>query len=307
MNEIKFKEPSKILFIKLGVKGFWEKECIEGNLLHFGYSGTNHQDCLNGNYESVEKYFADREIDKGATTRHINQIKDFYDSDENVLWITFYAKKMWWCFSKKEVKSLDDNTKIRPVIGMWSDKDLLGNQLSFDKISGKLLKVQGFQGTICSVNDKEYALNKIKGIEAKEVINVKETLKTLKENIVEMLKLLDPKDFEILIDLIFRQGGWYRLGGIGGTEKDIDLDLLQPITNQKYAVQIKSKSSKKEFDEYCEKFELMTQYDKFLYVIHTTERKLETKNPKISLLYGEEIADLVISAGLIAWLLNKVS
>jgi hypothetical protein len=39
--------------------------------------------------------------------------------------------------------------------------------------------VQGYQGTICSVSDKEYALNKIKGIEAKEVIDVKETLKTL--------------------------------------------------------------------------------------------------------------------------------
>src|SRR5205823_2994170 len=52
------------------------------------------------------------------------QIKKFYEADEKVLWLTFYANKMWWCFSKPKIALLPDKSKTRPVIGKWHDTQI---------------------------------------------------------------------------------------------------------------------------------------------------------------------------------------
>jgi hypothetical protein len=110
----------------------------------------------------VHNYFTTKEDVKNyVATSHTNQIKQFYEEGENTLWITFYVNKLWWCFSKPELTLLADKTKTRPVVGKWSDKDINGNVLLASNISGKLLKTQGFRGTICSVREEKYALAKI--------------------------------------------------------------------------------------------------------------------------------------------------
>jgi hypothetical protein len=87
----------------------------------------------------------------------------FFESGKDVLWITFYNNSLWWCFSEPIVTKLKDQTKTRPVIGKWCDKDIFGNKLEFDHISGKLLKTQGYRGTICQIQEKQYVINKING------------------------------------------------------------------------------------------------------------------------------------------------
>jgi hypothetical protein len=56
--------------------------------------------------------------------------------------------------------------------------------------------------------------------------------------LIPIIKELHPKDLEIFTDLVFRQSGWQRVGVSGGTEKDIDLDLISPVTGERIAVQI---------------------------------------------------------------------
>ncbi len=63
------------------------------------------------------------------------------------------------------------------------------------------------------------------------------------EAIVNLLRLLRPQDFEILVDLVFYTSGWRRQGVVGKTQKDIDLSLLLPSTGERACVQVKSRTT----------------------------------------------------------------
>jgi len=177
MNASKLR-PKKVLFIKLGQGGMYEQECIERDqTLKIGYRAVNQELCMKGDWDSVYRYFLEGEKSKSfVAASHTNQLRQFYEEGEETLWITFYANRMWWCFSRPEIHLLEDNRKIRPVIGNWSDKDINGMALNADTISGKLLKTQGFRGTICSVQEEIYALAKINGEQLKEVNEVENAM-----------------------------------------------------------------------------------------------------------------------------------
>ena len=90
----------------------------------------------------------------------------------------------------------------------------------------KLLATESFQGTICSVSERAYLIHKINGTEEPHVQAAQHALDALIASLVPIIQRLHPKDLELLTDLIFRQSGWNRIGVVGGTTKDIDLDLL---------------------------------------------------------------------------------
>lgn len=77
---------------------------------------------------------------------------------------------------------MPDGTKTRPVCGQWSDKDIKGETLLNSNLSGKLLKTQGFRGTICSVPEEKYAITKINGEQLNETVEVEKAMNDLKEN-----------------------------------------------------------------------------------------------------------------------------
>jgi len=301
---------NNILFIKLGEKGVFAKDCIENNYLRLSYTGVDHNFCMNNQWELVSNYFLNEESSKlQVATSHTNQIRKFYNEGEKTLWITFHLNKLWWCYSKPEIKLHSDKTKTRPVIGKWSDKDLHGNVLLLGNINGKLLKTQGFRGTICTVEANEYTVRKINNEELKEVIDVKEVVDDLRVKLSHLIQDLQWKDFETLIDLIFRQAGWNLVGERGKTQKTLDLELLAPVTGQKAIVQIKSQSDLKEFLDYQNNFELMSEYDEFFYVVHSPKKDLKEyqNTTKTKFWFVDKISEMTISSGLIDWLINKVS
>lgn len=302
---------NKVLFIKLGQGGQFEKECIEQNqTLRLGYREVDHKLCVGGHWDKVHDYFTTEENSKTfVATSHSNQIKQFYEEDEKTLWITFYANKLWWCFSKPEITLLADKTKTRPVIGKWSDKDIAGNVLLGSNISGKLLKTQGFRGTICSVPEQKYALAKINCEQMKEVVEVEQAMFNLKSKLTFLIQNLQWKDFETLVDLIFRQAGWQRVGVTGKTQKTLDLELFAPVTGERAIVQIKAQSDLPQFFGYQEQFATMNDNDKFFYVVHTAKNKLTTyENETETKLYlVDKVAELTISAGLVEWVIKKTS
>lgn len=304
-------QANKVLFIKLGQGGKFERECIESNqTLRLGYREVDHKLCITGQWDKVHDYFITEENSKTfVATSHSNQIKQFYEEDEKTLWITFYANKLWWCFSKPEITLLADKTKTRPVIGKWSDKDINGNTLLAGNISGKLLKTQGFRGTICSVPEEKYALAKINCEQMKEVVEVEQAMFNLKNKLTFLIQNLQWKDFETLVDLIFRQAGWQRVGDTGKTQKTLDLELFAPVTGERAIVQIKAQSDLQQFLSYQEQFATMDDYDKFFYVVHTAKNNLTTyENETETKLYlVDKVAELTISAGLVEWVIKKTS
>lgn len=306
---------NKVLFIKLGKGGQFEKDCIEQNqTLRLGYREVDHKLCESGQWDKVHNYFTTVENSKiFVATSHTNQVKQFYEEDDKTLWITFYANKLWWCFSKPEITLLPDKTKTRPVIDRWSDKDIKENVLLGGNISGKLLKTQGFRGTICSIPEEKYALDKINCEQMKEVVEVEQAMFELKSKLILLIQNLQWKDFETLVDLIFRQAGWQRVSDLGKTQKTLDLELLAPVTGERAIVQIKAQSNLKEFLEYEEKFVPMNNdYDNFFFVLHTDKNDQirtyeENEVTAVKIYLVDKVAELTISAGLVEWVIKKVS
>lgn len=302
---------TKVLFIKLGEGGKYETDCIEkDNTLRLGYREVDHKLCDNQKWGKVHEYFTTKENSKAfVATSHTNQIKQFYEEEDKTLWVTFYANKLWWCFSKPIITLLPDKTKTRPVNGKWSDKDINGNVLLAGNINGKLLKTQGFRGTICRVPEQKYALAKINCEQMKEVAEVEQAMFNLKTKLTFLIQNLQWRDFETLVDLIFRQAGWQRVGDKGKPQKTLDLELFAPVTGERAIVQIKAQSDLPQFLNYQDQFATMSDYDKFFYVVHTAKPNLSNyENETETKLYlVDKVAELTISAGLVEWVIKKIS
>lgn len=302
----------KALFIKLGEGGRWEATCIRDGTLRFGYREIPHDLCAAGDWSGVEQVARGFSRDQGSATRHVNQIRLFYETDESVLWITFHADRLWWCFSSQDVYVLPGNDKERRTLGGWNDTDIYGRPLLKGTLSGKLLATQGFQGTICTVSELNYLLHKINGTVEPHVAAAQTAYEGLRTALVPVIRKLHHKDLETLTDLIFRQSGWQRVGVAGGTEKDIDLDLISPVTGERIAVQVKSKANAAVWRAYREKYADMRGFSRFYFVTHspTTDLRREAEvsdDPAFILWDVEQLSGQAVRGGLTGWLLDKAA
>lgn len=312
MNPIK--PETKILYIKLGSGGGFEKECIEDspNTIKLSYHEVPHEMCMEGGeLESVRKWFVENEkTTEGTATSHKNQIKAFYQEPETTMWITFYKNRLWWCFAEAEINyESETKFKTRKVKGNWSDKDINNKPLTTSNLSGKLTQVQGFRGTICEVKEKKYLLEKINCEISEERRELEVARQNLKERLIKQIEHLNWKDFETLVDLIFRQSGWRRMAQIGKATKTIDLELMEPVTRKSAVVQIKQTSGLEEFQQYQEKFSGMSQYDTFFFVVCQPSARLKSYQPitEVNLYFGEQIAELSLSLGLVDWIITRTT
>jgi hypothetical protein len=242
----------------------------------------------------------------------VNQVQLFYEAPPSTLWITFYADCLWWCFANADINCLDDGTKLRKARDGWRNCDVLGRPLLKARLSGKVLAVQGFQGTICSVSEHSYLLHKINGTVPPHLATAQDALENLQVAIIPLIRSLHPKDFEIFTDLIFRQTGWQRTGVVGEVERDIDIDVLSPITGERVAVQVKSAASLAQYVEYRQKYADMRGFARFYFVTHSPSRDLQDKvrdadDPQFVYWGPQQLAQLAARNGLIGWLLDKAS
>jgi hypothetical protein len=129
--------------------------------------------------------------------------------------------------------------------------------------------------------------------------------KEMKLSILELMTLLGPADFEMLVDLVFSTSGWRRQGIVGKTQKTLDLDLILPSTGERAFVQVKSKTTSAELAKYVAKIDELGPYDRMFYVYHSGEAN--TDDDRVIIVGPEKLAELVIDAGLTNWLIRKVS
>src|SRR5690606_13101108 len=114
-------------------------------------------------------------------------------------------------------------------------------------ISGNLLKVQAFRGTVCEIRDFEYLKRKINGKTLPQVEEAAQTQSVMVAKISALIKLLSWQDFELLVDLVFASSGWRRIGHLGKTQKTVDIELILPTTGERAFIQVKSSTDRNEF------------------------------------------------------------
>src|SRR3989338_1233931 len=298
-------DPKDVFYIKLGRGGEYADECIKEGIVKVGFGNVPLRAIEEENWGEILNIFS------VTPTSFTEQIKKFALADERTLWITFHSDKLWWCFAKKLITENLDKTKYKNTVSGWSSKNVKGEELLSGNLSGALTAIQRFQGTICGVREASYVVKKINAEELPEVGTAEKDFSQLAKSVGALIKRLGPKDFELLIDLIFRGMGCQRIGVVGGVQKTKDIELFSPVIGERYLVQVKSRTNLKQYQEYLERFSELTNYSRYYYVYHTaTDKKLEAyqgNEEDASIIWRlSDIAKYTIDAGLLPWLINKV-
>jgi hypothetical protein len=220
---------------------------------------------------------------------------------------------MYWCVAKNGSINEDNESKYLETQKGWSFKNVSKTRtFELNQLSGCIAKIQGVRDGFCTVkiNELEYLKQLINGKESKEYKELFDSREKLKSALIIAIRNLNSKDFEILIDLIFRNFGWRRKSVLGETMKFFDLELEEPLTKALHGVQIKARSTLTEYNEYRNSFlmDYKNEFSSFFFVVNSPDKKLEDyveEDEDIKILKSHEIADFAIDGGLITWIMDK--
>jgi hypothetical protein len=308
----------RVRYMKLGGAGFWEKECIEKGIIRFGFhpSGELRKNayprnaerfrlCMVGRWDKLRKSYIEDGRTEGVATNFTKQTQLIFQNEPEILWITFIGERLYWGRLESGPPKQDPRDGIsRKVVGGWKETDLNGDMLTKNGLPGAVTKLAAFKGTSCDVDVAKYLIQRINGQKIPEVERAVAALKEIELAVLEMIRLLGHKDFEILIELVFSTSGWRRQGVVGKTQKTKDIELTLPSTGERAFVQVKSRTTSKQLDEYVDRIDQLGPYNRMFYVYHTGEAK--TDDERVIVWGPEKIAELVVNAGLVNWVMGKV-
>jgi hypothetical protein len=302
--------PARVRYIKLGEAGHWEKECIEKGIIRFGFGSATDERfplCRDRKWCDLTRSFIASGRTKGTATRFTNETRLFFEDDGRTLWITFVGEQLYWGLLAPGApeKHKDGHGVWRAVADGWRCTDVTGEPLTKDRLSGALTKLAAYRGTSCDVDVADYVSRRVNGQKTPEVERAVAAMEVITRSARELMSLLGPRDFETLVDLVFSTSGWRRLGIVGKTQKTLDLDLVLPSTGERAFVQVKSRTTSAELAEYVEKLDDHGPYDRMFYVFHSGEA--DTDDDRVSIIGPDKLAELVVDAGLVNWLIRKVS
>lgn len=306
-------EAADAAYIKLGRSGQWERMCREDGTLRLGYDEVDHKTALSGDRDALRQYFLDQGLTQGAASSHASQVLRFYQDSPQTIWITFSAGQLWWAFLEGPVEYLGGSkeeteargSRLRRTRDGWHDASISGNPLLMSDLSGALTRTAAYRGTICTVNRLDYLIRKINDQSQPEVEAARDTRNQLLASVMKLTAMLTWQDFELLVELVFAQSGWRRVSMTGGTQKTIDIELVQPLTGEAAFVQVKSQTDQSQFEEYRTKF-VERGDDRMFYVYHTATKEIQNADGAITVIGPERLAELTLDAGLFDWLLDKV-
>ncbi len=295
-------------YVKLGRNGKWEESSIKKGMIRIGWTNQSLADINNGDWTKIQKELEEEATDKGTATRDCRALRMLCESTPDDLWITFHANHLWWCKVAEPRISEDKVSKFRRVDG-WACEDASGRALLTTQIPGRLAKLQGFRGTICKVKEVDELARLLNSQESAEYTAVLHSKETLCRHVESGLRRLHWKDFETLVDLLFRASGWRRVSVVGETMKFSDIELEEPITGEMYQVQVKSTATLRDFAKYSDLFG-GGKYRKLFFVVHSPDTKLSAMTVSdeglVQLVLPRRLAEMVVDLGLLNWLMDKI-
>jgi hypothetical protein len=154
----------------------------------------------------------------------------------------------------------------------------------------------------------DYVIRKIRGEMQPDVLNAKESVRKLERDVETLIKGLWWKDFELLVELIFSRAGWQRMSVIGKTEKEIDLDMMLPVSNRRAFVQVKSQANPAVIRSCYDAYSAYDQYNEMYMVFHSLNgepSQIGVEADDLHLWDSARLASLVVRSGLVEWLIAK--
>ncbi len=297
-----------VYFIKLGEGGKWERECFDNHKLKFGYEAAPRAFAENAKWEDLRRYWIEKEGKNPSVAQSIvRQTSVFHTASDSAVFVTFAEGSMLWSRAAATVHWNDDGTTERQAIGGWQSRSISGKPLTTSSLSGELLCVQMYRQTICNVRARDYAIRKITDTPLPEVENAIAAATAMRVALLQLIRKLGPKDFELLLELIFSTSGWRRLTPIGKSQRDTDFDLYLPTTQERAFVQVKSKATQADLQNSIAVLANSDGYHRLFFVHHTGEvAPPPTHASRVTLLGPERVAEMAMDAGLASWLMDKV-
>jgi hypothetical protein len=306
-------EAERCLFIRLGKCGDRTAQSIVAGELRLDYPQVSHEFCLAGRWTQVESQIAAGSKDRAASAQHTNQIRAFYEASATTLWITFHADCMWWCFAAPGVSQRANGSKVRSTVDGWHQTDVNGQPLAASRLSGGLVAVQAYRGTICAVEPGS-VLQEVNCIAPPRVAAADHALAALVAALQPIVERLHPRDLEVLVDLIFRNAGWQRVGVLAERETDIDLALESAVTGERIAVEVKADAGIEDYREYEVRYLSMVGFDRFYFVTRSpidaevANESVAANRPARVIFWGSRsIAQRAAHSGLAQWLVDKAT
>jgi hypothetical protein len=301
-------------YIKLGKGGEFENLCFKDGTIRLGFDEAPHIAAQKGDSKTVAQAFLERGLIQKTATDFTRQVMCFYDLSPDLLWITFSQGHLFWCKAEPHVEYLGTKkegrligSRLRKTKDGWHKTDINGHDLCISDLSGNLTKVSAYRSTICDIkgNALDYLFRKINGQTLPVVERAKKSCKEMQYALEGLIRELTPQDFELFVELIFSQSGWQRISRIGGTQKTIDLEFIQPLTNERAIVQVKSQTSQDELDAYLG---ILPDHnaERSFYVYHSPEKTLDVRDSSISLMGISALAQSALRSGLTEWLIKKI-
>lgn len=303
---------SSVWYIKLGRGGSREQDCLTEGLIYFGTGSADpHRYALAraADWEAVRKTFRDAGHSEIVASQFTNNTRQFFEDDGSTLWFTFSNRELWWAFldGSPPTVRLEWEGTVRKVAGAWRNTAITGRPLRMLELAGSLTKAMAYRGTLFRLDPErtDYLRRRINGQLPPEVEAGEAAVEHLEAATRKLLKLLEPRDFELLVDLIFTNSGWRRLGVLGRTTKDLDMEVELPSTGERAWIQVKSKASDAVLAESVAKVDLLP-YPRLFFVYHSGQVH-KPSDDRVWVIGPTELASLVVDAGLVRWLIDKVS
>lgn len=295
-------------YIKLGSGGKYEESSIRENKLRFGWNSISVEEINQKNWAALKEKYRHEYKNRGSATVDINALRTIVESTPDDIWISFHASQLWWCKVAGTEVFEDSISRYRRVNGQWNNRDIHDQPLIINQIPGSLSKIQGFRGTVCGVKEIDDLRRLLNDQPSEAFIGISKAKEVLSREVELGIKRLHWKDFETLVDLVFRGAGWRRTSVLGEAMKYADIELEEPITNDLYQVQVKSAATLNDFEEYKQNFS-HGSFRKLYFVVHSPDEKLfvhQSVDENIELVLPNRLAQLVIEFGLTDWLLRKI-
>lgn len=304
-------EPTQVRYIKLGPGGDWAKQAIADGVVPFGYREIAHVTCHSGYWPAARTMLAAAGRSSRGISQGTREVRDFYELDENTLWVTFADGHLWWCFADTVVEPLVDEgprrpARLRRTRDGWHRHSLTGEALSVHGLSSSLTRVAGYRMTICKIDQVDYLLRRIRGEVDPRHAEASKLQDQLEAIAVPMILGLDWREFETLVDLTFSRGGWRRTSLLGENMPDVDLLLEQPVTGERAWLQVKTGTNQSELDDYLDRFERDGSCERFFFVCHDARGTLRLRDDDhLHLWTARTLAQKAISVGLLDWIIER--
>lgn len=299
-------------YIKLGPANTWAGEAIGRGELYLGHKQVPHDLASSLDRPAIVQHLVSLGRAASKAGDYAREIIDFYSQPSSTIWITFHDGALWWCRAEEDVnwigETAEHGARRRKTIGPWLNTDINGNYLRQNQLSTILTGVAGYQQTLCGIRASDYLRRKLLCEENPLVTTALDLQSRLIATASGIISSLHWKDFETLVDLLMWRGGWHRTSTLGGTMKDADLLVEDPVTGETALVQVKSTASQAILDDYINRLDANPSWTRLIFACHSPKGTLAAPDrTDVTLWTDRQLAETAIKSGLLDWLVERAS